>query len=141
MDDANAVMQSLSTVLNVIFYTKKYEKASGLAINFSKSKGMFINKQNVIGINDLPNIEWSNTFTCLKIDYGPVTYVREQWKGRMEKFREQVRFLSKTAFTLRAKSLLSKSKLFSLLSYVGMVHSVPAVLMLKRRLIGSFYNS
>ena len=126
MDDANVVTQSLSSVLNVIFYTKKYEKASGLAINLSKSKGMFINKQNFIEINDLPNIEWSNTITCLKIDYGPLGYVRKQWKGRMDKFKDQVRFLNKTAFTLRAKSLLSKSKLFSLLSYIGMVHSAPA---------------
>ena len=125
MDDANVVTQSLSTILNVIFYTRKYEKASGLSINFSKSKGMFINKRNVIRISDLPNIKWSNTFTCLKIKYGIDSFVIDQWKGRMDKFKDQVSFLSKTAFTFRAKSILSKSKLFPLLSYTGMVHSVP----------------
>ena len=125
MDDANVVTQSLSSVLNVMFYTKKYEKASGLGINLSKSKGMFINKNNIIQINDLPDIEWSNSFTCLKINYGPDLFVTEQWKGRMDKFKNQISFLNKTAFTFRAKSILSKSKLFSLLSYTGMVHSVP----------------
>ena len=125
MDDANVVTQSLSTILNVFFYTRKYEKASGLRINFSKSKGMFINKRNVIQISDLPNIEWSNTFTCLKIKYGVNSFVIDQWKGRMDKFKEQISFLNNTAFTFRAKSILSKSKLFPLLSYTGIVHSVP----------------
>ena len=125
MDDANVVTQSLSSVMNVIFYTKRYEKASGLGINLRKSKEMFINKRNLIQIYDLPAIEWSNSFTCLKIGYGPQSYVVQQWRSRMDKFKNQISFLSKTAFTFRAKSILSKSKLFSLLSYTGTVHMVP----------------
>ena len=125
MDDANVVTQSLSSVLNVIFYTRKYEKASGLGINLSKSKGMFVNKRNIIQINDLPDIEWSNSFTCLKINYGPDLFVNDQWKSRIDKFKNQISFLNKTAFTFRAKSILSKNKLFPILSYTGMVHSVP----------------
>ena len=78
MDDANVVTQSLNTVWNVIFYTKKYEKASGLEINLSKSKGMFINQTSTISINDLPNIEWGNYFTCLKVNYGVQNFVTEQ---------------------------------------------------------------
>ena len=34
-------------------------------------------------------------------------------------------FFSCTAFTMKAKSALSKNKLFSLLSYVGAVHYLP----------------
>ena len=125
MDDANVVTQSLSSVLNVIFYTRKYEKASGLGINLSKSKGMFVNKRNIIQINDLPDIEWSNSFTCLKINYGPDLFVNDQWKSRIDKFKNQISFLNKTAFTFRAKSILSKNKLFPILSNTEMVHSVP----------------
>ena len=125
MDDANVVTQSISTVWNVIFYTKKYEKASGLEINLSKSKGMFINQTSTISINDLPNIEWCNYFTCLKVNYGVQNFVTKQWVVRMDKFKDQLSFLKKTAFTFRAKSILSKSKLFPILSYTGMVHSIP----------------
>ena len=125
MDDANVVTQSLSSVMNVLFYTKKFEKASGLSINMSKSKGMFINKRNVFQMNDLPNIEWSESFICLKIKYGPRDFVNGQWVMRMDKFKSQLAFFKKTAFTYRAKSILSKSKLFPLLSYTGRVHGVP----------------
>ena len=44
---------------------------------------------------------------------------------RMDKFKSQLAFFKKTAFTYRAKSILSKSKLFPLLSYTGMVHCIP----------------
>ena len=38
---------------------------------------------------------------------------------------KEIRFFSCTAFTMKAKSALSKNKLFSLLSYVGAVHFLP----------------
>ena len=61
----------------------------------------------------------------MKIKYGIDNFVVDQWKGRMDKFRNQISVFNKTAFTFRAKSILSKSKLFPLLSYTGTVHSIP----------------
>ena len=69
----------------------------------------------------IPSLFW-------KINYGPNDFVTKQWKVRMNKFKDQLSFFNKTAFTFRAKSILSKSKLFPLLSYTGMVHSVPTII-------------
>ena len=79
-------------------------------------------------IYDLPYIQWSNSISVLKINYGENDFVTDQWHVRMVKFKDQISFLNKTAFTLRAKSILSKSKLFPLLSYTGMVHDVPVTI-------------
>ena len=125
MDDANFLSQSLSSVINSIFYIKKFEGASGLAMNLFKTKGMFFNKRNVFEVRHLPNIKWENVFTCLKINYGSEHWVLEQWKGRLEKFKEEVKFFTSTAFTMRAKAILSKNKLLPMLSYLGAVHEIP----------------
>ena len=47
MDDLSCVTQSLSSLLNTVFYIKKFGKASRLEINMGKSSGIFFNKNNV----------------------------------------------------------------------------------------------
>ena len=43
MDDGNFFTQSLSSVINSLFYIRKFKHASGLEINMSKSVGKFYN--------------------------------------------------------------------------------------------------
>ena len=51
MDDGNLFTQSLSSLLNSMFYIQKYKFASGLEINMGKSSGMFFNKNKYHQIN------------------------------------------------------------------------------------------
>jgi len=125
MDDANLVTSSLSSIITAMFYANKYEKASGLAVNLNKTKGMFCNHTGRIHVNALPAIQWSSEFTCLKINYGQHLFINNMWTKRITKFMQELHFFSDTAFTMKAKAALSKNKLFSLLSYIGTVHEIP----------------
>ena len=69
MDDANFFTQSLSSVINSIFYIKKFKRASGLEINMSKSVGKFYNKQNFHQISHLPAIKWEDKLRVVKINH------------------------------------------------------------------------
>ena len=118
MDDVNFVTQSLSSLLNSVFYIRKFGKASRLEINLSKSSGIFFNKTNVFTISQLPNISWREELTVLKINYGPDRWVQAQWNELLGRFRKEIVYLGTTAMTMRAKAILSKNKLLAMMTYV-----------------------
>ena len=65
MDDANFFTQSISSLLNSMFYIQKYKFASGLEINMGKSSGKFFNKTNFHQVSHLPRIKWAENM-CLQ---------------------------------------------------------------------------
>ena len=125
MDDVNFATQSLSSVINTLFYIKKYEKASGLGLNTQKTKGMFFNKTNIFNVLQLPNITWEEKITILKINHGPGSWVRIQWEGLLEKFERWLKYYKTFAVTMKAKANVSKNKLLSMMTYAGTTYPLP----------------
>ena len=125
MDDLNLVTQSLSGVLQSLFYIKKFGKASGLHINMGKTKGLFINKTHSFSVSQLPSITWAENITVLKLNYGTDRYVQNRWNEMLDKFKSEIKYFSSTAMTWKAKAIISKNKLLALLSYIGGTHVLP----------------
>ena len=118
MDDLNYVTQSISGLMNALFYIKKFGKASGLQMNMQKTKGKFFNKKNIFSVASLPAISWEDEITVLKINHGPATWVQAQWDQTLTKLRKEVSYFGSVAHSVRAKAIISKSKLLAMLTYL-----------------------
>ena len=118
MDDLNCVSQSLSSILNTIFYIKKFGRASRLEINVGKSCGIFFNKTKVFTISHLPEISWREDITILKINYGTDAWVQKQWIDLLARFKKECQYFSASAMTMKAKAVVSKSKMLAMFTYV-----------------------
>ena len=125
MDDANFFTQSLSSVINSLFYIKKFKQASGLEINMSKSVGKFYNKQNFHHFRHLPAIKWEEKLTVVKINHSPRSWVTNQWSDLLSSLKKDVKYFKAFSTTFHSKAIISKSKLLSKLNYVCSVHVMP----------------
>ena len=125
MDDLNLATQSISGVMNSLFYVKKFGMASGLNINVDKTCGLFINKTNSFSIAQLPSIAWGQDITVLKLKYGTDSHVQSHWDQMLDKFKNELKYFTDTAMTMKAKAIISKNKLLALLSYTGGTHLLP----------------
>ena len=127
-DDMNFFTASLSSLLTVLFYISKYKKASGLELNFSKTKGIFFNKKNVISKEHLPNLQWVTRLKILGVHYGPTEFVNAQWVEKVKELKNEIQFYNSVGRqTLQDKVILSKSKLLPIVSYIANVHPMPNV--------------
>ena len=125
-DDLNLFTESFSSLLTILFYILKYKKASGLELNFAKTKGIFFNKRNVINVEHLPKIQWVTNVKILGIHYGKSEFINSQWVDKVKEIKEEIHFYNSTGRqTLQEKAILSKSKLLPVLSYVCNVHVIP----------------
>ena len=122
MDDLNLATQSISGVMQSLFYIKKFGKASGLNINEGKTCGLFINKTNTFSIAHLPPITWSDHIKIFKLNYGTSRFVQIGWDQVIQKFKAEIKFCKTTAPTMKAKAIVSKNKLLAMLSYTAGTH-------------------
>ena len=125
MDDGNFFTQSLSSVINSLFYIRKFKHASGLEINMSKSVGKFYNKQNYHQVRHLPAIKWEEKLSVVKINHSPRSWVISQWSDVLSKFKKEVKYFKSFTTTFQSKAIISKSKLLSKLNYICSVHVMP----------------
>ena len=125
MDDANFFTQSLSSLINSLFYIRKFKHASGLEINMGKSVGKFYNKQNFHQVSHLPDIKWEEKLSVVKIMHSPRSCVISQWNDVLSMFKKEVKYFKSFTNTFQAKAIISKSKLLSKLNYICSVHVMP----------------
>ena len=125
MDDANFFTQSLSSLLNAIFYIQKFKFASGLEINMSKTVGKFYNKQNFHRVSHLPCIKWEEKMRVVKINHSPREWVVSQWADILLMLKNDMKYYKSFTTTFQAKAIISKSKLLSKLTYICSVHVMP----------------
>ena len=111
MDDGNFFTQSLSSVINSLFYIRKFKHASGPEINMSKSVGKFYNKQNYHEVRHLPGIKWEEKLTVVKINHSPRSWVISQWSDVLAKFKKDVKYFKSFTTTFQSQALITKSKL------------------------------
>ena len=127
-DDMNFAVPTLSSLLMCLFHIERYKMASGLEVNFLKTKGIFYNNRNFLQAAHLPNIEWVTRVKILGIHYGPAEFVNAQWVEKVNEIREEVRFFQAIGTkTFQGKAILSSSKLLPKLSYLANVHPIPPV--------------
>ena len=125
-DDCNLVTASLSSLLQCFHFIELFKEASGLELNYGKTKGVFFNKNGVFRTEQLPRIEWVNKLEILGIYYGPVAYVNSQWASKVKELKGDIKFFNNVQRnTLQDKAILSKAKLLPKLSYIGNVHPIP----------------
>ena len=108
MDDGNFFTQSLSSVINSLFYIRKFKLASGLEINMSKSVGKFYNKQNFHQVGHLPAIKWEEKLKVVKIFHSPRSCVISQWKDVLSMFKKEVKYFNHSPTLFKLKPLLAK---------------------------------
>ena len=125
MDDGNFLTQSLSSVINSLFYIRKFKRASGLEINMGKSVGKFYNKQNFHQVSHLPAIKWEEKLSVVKINHSPRSLVISQWSDVLSMFKKEVKYYKSFSTTFQSKAIISKSKLLSKLNYMCSVHVMP----------------
>ena len=138
-DDLTVVVNHLSSLLHIRHVVMRFQLASGLEINFDKTKGLFFNKQNVHSIGRLPFNHWNEDMVILGIPFGQDKFIDEYWKGKYDMFvREANYFQSYKYLTLQAKSIISKSKLMPKISYMGSVLPIPSEIQKKidNRMLG-----
>ena len=125
MDDANFFTQSLSSLLNSMFYIEKYKFASGLEMNMAKSSGKFFNKRKQHLVRHLPSIKWEENMSVVKINHSPKSWVSRQWTEILSMFKKEVSYFKSFTPTFQAKAIITKSKLLSKLTYMCSVHVMP----------------
>ena len=125
MDDANFFTQSISSLLNSMFYIQKYKFASGLEINMGKSSGKFFNKTNFHQVSHLPRIKWAENMRVVKINHFPRSSVDNQWTSLLSMFKDEIKYYKSFTPTFQAKAIISKSILLSKLNYMCSVHVMP----------------
>ena len=127
-DDMNFCTPSLSSLLNCLFYINKYKAASGLEINFLKTKGRFFNNKNALQIGHLPQIQWVDRIQILGVHYGTGAFINSQWVEKIQEMKNEISFYKSVGpNTLQHKAILSKSKLLPIFSYISNVHIIPRV--------------
>ena len=125
-DDANFFTGSLSSLLTCLFYIAKYKDASGLEINYGKTKGVFFDKKHLFCKEHLPNISWVSRLEVLGVHYGQPEFINAQWVEKLAVMKSEIQFFNSIGRnTLQDKFFLSKSKLLPLFSYVSNVHPIP----------------
>ena len=125
MDDANFFTQSISSLLNSMFYIQKYKFASGLEINMGKSSGKFFNKNGYHQVSHLPRIKWVENMRVVKINHYPRSSIDNQWASLLSTFKDEIKYYKSFTPTFQAKAIISKSKLLSKLTYMCSVHVMP----------------
>ena len=125
MDDGNFFTQSLSSVMNSLFYIRKFKYASGLEMNMSKTVGKFYNKQGFHQVSHLPAIRWEEKMRVVKINHSPRSLVISQWGDLLSMFKKEVKYFKAFTTTFQSKAIISKSKLLSKLNYMCSVHVMP----------------
>ena len=127
-DDLNFATSNLSSLRLCLSSIERYRLASGLEVNFDKTKGIFYDKSHLLQVENLPNIKWVSRVKILGVHYGPAEFINAQWVEKVKEMKEEVCFYEKVgAKTFQGKAILARSKLLPIMSYVANVHPIPQV--------------
>ena len=120
----------------------EYEMASGLKINFKKSKGFFCCKDRAPTFNFdvLKQLKWRSDFIdILNIRFGSKQEISRVFSAKISSVKNEVLRLKKINSTFDAKSVIVKMKILPLLSFFSRVYLFPNSMISKlNRIVQNF---
>ena len=132
-DDMYSFLNSLSSLLRILHYIRKFKSASGLCINADKTKGLFFNKSQIHAIESLPlNPEnWNKPMEILGIPYGDDNWELSVWKNICKEIQSDLILYKEVGGTFDAKAIISKTKVLPKISYIASMKIVPNEIKIK----------
>nr|CAB3264542.1 pol-like protein [Phallusia mammillata] len=123
-DDTTLTLTHPYSVTRAFQHLELLYSASGLALNVSKSKGLFTKPNPPLA--SLPPLEWTSShISLLGTVIGNAGSVTESWRAHYRTFRSSMTYHTRYILTWNAKSLISKSKLLPLLTYQASTYPIP----------------
>ena len=132
-DDVYSFVNSLSSLLRILYHVKKFKSASGLSMNTRKTKGMFFDKSHVHNISMLPlsPTNWNQPMEILGVPYGDPNWQLSFWKDICKEIGSDLNVYKVVGGTLDAKAIISKTKVLPKISYIASTRAVPTEIKIK----------
>ena len=124
-DDVTIIVANIFSLKQAFFTWQKFESASTLRLNFSKTHGLFTSA--ITNINTLPPIQWTNrSLDLLGLTVGVHESVAAMWDKCLRKFKASAQHHITFFLSWHAKVQLVKSKMLSLVTYSAAVYPIPS---------------
>ena len=127
-DDVTSMSLEIFSVSKAFDLLLKYEMASGLKINFKKSKGFFCCKDQTPTFNSdvLKQLKWRSDFIdILNIPFGSKQEISRVFSAKISSVKNEVYCQPQEHSTFDAKSVIVKIKILPLLSSFSQVYIFP----------------
>jgi len=119
-DDYTGILTTNKGMSAFLFIVKLYCKASGSALNLTKTNGFFLGKW--CTRSDHPfGISWPEFVKLLGVKYGPNISMDDVWNPILLKFQKVLNYWKIRHLTLKQKSIVLVSSACSKLWYVGSI--------------------
>ena len=144
-DDTTICVRNLESINEIVRTINDFGKCSGLNLNFSKTKGIWLGNLKNYGFRTYGNILFTGKpVKCLGVYIGHNTVKCNElnWTKRLDKLEKSIQQWNKRRLTLLGKVKVIKTYLLSKIVYVASVLCVPqsAVTRLKDMLFGYLWG-
>ena len=106
-DDLYTFTNSFCGLLRIVHHIERFSLASGLVMNYEKTKGLFFNKTSSIDFRQLPLdlSNWNQNIEILGVPYGSTEWKLSFWKNICRTIQDDLRLYSQVGATFDAKAI------------------------------------